>query len=66
MFETNKKTLPLFIKFEESKNVLYMNPAINEKTGIFKICVKLIDSMGAENLYSFKIEIKAHLDEEAE
>lgn len=57
--ELNKKTLPLFIKYDESSNTLNIEPAINEKTGVYKISVKVTDSLGAFTSYSFKVEVQS-------
>lgn len=36
------------MKYDESKNILSIDPIINEKAGEYKMSVKLADSWGAE------------------
>lgn len=45
------------MRFYESKNMISIEPALNEKTGAYKINVLLTDSMGAERTYTFKVEV---------
>lgn len=51
------------MKYDESANTLSINPVINEKTGVYRISVKLTDSLGAEKSYSFKVEVKSESQE---
>lgn len=50
-----KKNLPKFMRFNQIKNILFIEPDINEIVGFYNILITLTDSLGAKREYPITV-----------